>query len=349
VHARAGHALVDRGSPFDVVMAARMAAAFAGPLVVAHLLGHGAARAALMGVTGLIVGLVADGYGTGLPAAEAALLVVAGPAVVALHGLVAPASLAHVAVGAGLGGLAGWRSEVGDRFAPVLRALVLEVILFPGAATGVPAATAVLLGGLGTVALVLATDPVARRLRPPRPTPPVRSAHAAGHALRLGNTLAVAGVLAWVAARHWEVGEHAHWLVLGVWVMLRPDQGGTFDRAVQRTVGTLVGGLVTLAVAAALPAHLWTGWIVLGFVVACFAVRAANYAWYVALLTPVVVLGFDATTVDRTTLLSRVGFTLAGGVLALLARATAAPGEAAVGRSWNRIRNRRQRRCRPCS
>lgn len=125
----------------------------------------------------------------------------------------------------------------------------------------------------------------------------------------------MAGAAAW---QGWHL-PHGYWIPLGVLVVLQPDYGATRARATQRTLGTLQGSIVASLF---LWLHLPT-WAILG--ASALAIWAftyyvkRNYGLAVFYITLLVVLQMEASgpvTVALT--LQRMGFTLAGCVLALL-------------------------------
>lgn len=105
------------------------------------------------------------------------------------------------------------------------------------------------------------------------------------HALRLGVCVAVAEAVALAAPL-----ERSYWLVLTVAVVLKPDFGSVFARAVQRGGGTLVGAVVGAGVLALSP----SGWVlvvfagVIAFLLPITQVR--QYGMFTTTLTPLVLI-----------------------------------------------------------
>lgn len=132
------------------------------------------------------------------------------------------------------------------------------------------------------------------------------------HALRLGLTTALAVLLAFVLPR-------GYWVGLSVLVTLKPNFGGTTQRAVQRVVGTFLGGLVAIALASLIqnPVMLLLCLAVLAFI--AFAVRPLNYGLFVIVLTPLIMVLLNLTGAGNWKLgVWRILDTLLGGGLALL-------------------------------
>ena len=88
-------------------------------------------------------------------------------------------------------------------------------------------------------------------------------------------------------------GNRSYWIPLSVAVILKPDFGSVFVRAVQRSLGTLVGVLLAVLIFYAVPKGLW-------LVLAIGALSALipwaslkNYAWQCSFLTPLILILID--------------------------------------------------------
>src|SRR6202020_417900 len=88
----------------------------------------------------------------------------------------------------------------------------------------------------------------------------------------------------------------SYWLVLTVGIILKPDFGSVFARAVQRGVGTVIGAVLGAVILALVP---YGPWLLLPFGVLAallpFA-RARNFGLVATFLTPLVVLLIDLLT-----------------------------------------------------
>lgn len=133
--------------------------------------------------------------------------------------------------------------------------------------------------------------------RPDRPRPPLRerieqwSENVLGgpaawqHALRIGVCMAIAEVLTIVLPL-----ERSYWLPLTVAIVLKPDFGSVFARAVQRGLGTLVGAFAGAGLLALQPG----GWVlvlfaaVIAFLLPITQVR--QYGMFSTTLTPLVII-----------------------------------------------------------
>jgi uncharacterized membrane protein YccC len=111
--------------------------------------------------------------------------------------------------------------------------------------------------------------------------------------------------------------KRGYWMTITAIVILQPYTGVTAQRAVQRVVGTVVGGLLTAALGALF--HDPRAILVLTFVfaAACVALLPVNYAAFSIFLTPTFVLLAEASVGDWHLASTRVVNTLLGGALAL--------------------------------
>jgi uncharacterized membrane protein YccC len=133
-------------------------------------------------------------------------------------------------------------------------------------------------------------------------------------ALRLIASIGVAAVFSEVLPL-----QRSYWVVLTVAIILKPDFGSVFARALQRGTGTVVGAVIGALLLAALPAG-----PVLVIPLAVFAAllpygRSRNYGLFSVFLTPMVVLLIDLLARQGWTLAeARLIDTLAGCAIALL-------------------------------
>ncbi|MGD0706252.1 MAG: FUSC family protein [Trebonia sp.] len=108
------------------------------------------------------------------------------------------------------------------------------------------------------------------------------------YTLRLMLCTGVAAVLSEVLPL-----QRSYWLVLTVGIILKPDYGSVFARALQRAIGTVVGAVVGAAILAIVP---YGPWLLVPFGVFAallpFA-RARNFGLVATFLTPLVVLLID--------------------------------------------------------
>lgn len=153
---------------------------------------------------------------------------------------------------------------------------------------------------------------------PPAPLAPLRSVLAHDslvlrHAWRVAVVTAVAVWLAGALRL-----PRGYWVTVTAVIILQPYTGVTTVRAVQRVIGTVVGGILTAALGALF--HDIRAILVLSFVFAAVsvAVLPINYTAFSVFLTPTFVLLAEASAGDWHLATVRVIDTLLGGVLALL-------------------------------
>ena len=87
--------------------------------------------------------------------------------------------------------------------------------------------------------------------------------------------------------------QRSYWLVLTVGIILKPDYGSVFARAVQRGVGTVVGAVLGAVILAMVP---YGPWLLLPFGVLAALLpyaKARNFGLAATFLTPLVVLLID--------------------------------------------------------
>jgi uncharacterized membrane protein YccC len=117
-------------------------------------------------------------------------------------------------------------------------------------------------------------------------------------ALRLMACIGVAGVVGEVLPL-----TRSYWVVLTVAIVLKPDFGSVFARAVQRGIGTIVGAVLGAVILAAVP---YGPWLLIPFGVLAALLpyaQARSYGLFATFITPLVVLLID--------LLSPVGWHIA--------------------------------------
>lgn len=119
------------------------------------------------------------------------------------------------------------------------------------------------------------------------------------YALRLMASVGVATVMSEILPL-----QRSYWVVLTVALVLKPDFGSVFARALQRGIGTVIGAVIGAVILAVVPYGLW---LLIPFAVFAALLpygRSLNYALLATFLTPLVVLLID--------ILDRTGWRLAG-------------------------------------
>jgi uncharacterized membrane protein YccC len=133
------------------------------------------------------------------------------------------------------------------------------------------------------------------------------------HSLRVAMVTTSAVLLAGVLQL-----PRGYWVTVTAVIILQPYAGATTLRAVQRVIGTVVGGILTAALGALF--HDIRAILVLSFIFAgvSVAVLPLNYTAFSVFLTPTFVLLAEASAGDWHLASVRVVNTVLGGVLALL-------------------------------
>ncbi|MGI3785709.1 MAG: FUSC family protein, partial [Janthinobacterium lividum] len=133
-------------------------------------------------------------------------------------------------------------------------------------------------------------------------------------AARLGLTMAVAETVRQVVPL-----EKPYWIVLTAALVLKPDFGSIFARGVQRTLGTLVGVLLGVAIVEVVPHG---AWLLLPMAALAFAFpygRNLNYGLLSTFITPLVLLLIDfGQRVDGRVALDRLLDTAIGAGIVLV-------------------------------
>ena len=133
-------------------------------------------------------------------------------------------------------------------------------------------------------------------------------------AVRLAVTMAVAE-----AVRLLVPLEKPYWIVLTAALVLKPDFGSIFARGVQRTLGTLVGVVLGVAVVAVVPHGAWLLLPMAAFAFAFPYGKSLNYGLLSTFLTPLVLLLIDfGMRVDARVVLDRLLDTVIGAGVVLV-------------------------------
>lgn len=137
------------------------------------------------------------------------------------------------------------------------------------------------------------------------------------HALR--SVLVITPVIGFVA---WLGDPFGHWLAITVIVVLQPHFSATWVRAIERVGGTVAGGMIAALIGLLIHTRLELALVMIPLTLVAFTIRGVNYSTWVVLLTPMIVLLIDQIEPGTNLWVvaaSRVGFTLAGGLLAVAA------------------------------
>ncbi len=149
------------------------------------------------------------------------------------------------------------------------------------------------------------------------------------HALRAG---AVAGPA--LAFTLWLDDAYAHWLTITLVLTMQPFFAGTWQKALERVAGTVLGGVAAAGIATVVHTPLAMAAVMAPLAVAAFAVRAVSFGLFMAFLTPMVVLLSELGRPGEsefTIAALRAGYTLLGGLMAIA-------GSALLWPSWEPMR-----------
>lgn len=116
------------------------------------------------------------------------------------------------------------------------------------------------------------------------------STESRGFAVRLALCMTVAEI-----ARQYLPIQRPYWVLLTVAIVLKPDFGSVFTRAVQRGAGTLLGVLLGSALLAFLPRDAWVLIAMVAFAALLPWARNANFGLFSVFQTPLIILLLDLT------------------------------------------------------
>jgi uncharacterized membrane protein YccC len=134
------------------------------------------------------------------------------------------------------------------------------------------------------------------------------------HALRV----AVVGAVDVLAMRSLHVS-HGSWLAMTSIIVLQPYGSGTLRKSFQRVAGTIAGGVLAALLAAAIHSQAGIIAVITVTSVLTLATFAVDYAWYSFFLTPTFVLLSLPRLQDWHYAGIRMGTTVLGAIVALLA------------------------------
>ena len=110
-----------------------------------------------------------------------------------------------------------------------------------------------------------------------------------------------------------------YWVTITVVIILQPYTGATSQKALQRLLGTVVGGMLTALLGAWFHAPVAILALAFVFVTVCVALLPVNYAVFSVFVTPAFVLLAEASAGDWHLAEVRIVNTVIGGTIALLA------------------------------
>ena len=113
--------------------------------------------------------------------------------------------------------------------------------------------------------------------------------------------------------------DHGYWLLLTSLIVLQPHVSGTLRRGVERIGGTIAGGILAAVLAAVLHTQLSIAAALFPLALLTLAFLPVSYTAFAFFLTPTFVLAWLPYTGDWKLALVRIGNTVAGALIALLA------------------------------
>jgi uncharacterized membrane protein YccC len=116
------------------------------------------------------------------------------------------------------------------------------------------------------------------------------SSESRAFAVRLTLCMTVAEI-----ARQYLPIDRPYWVLLTVAIVLKPDFGSVFTRAIQRGVGTLLGVLLGSALLAVLPRNAWVLVAMAAFAALLPWARNTNFGLFSVFQTPVIILLLELT------------------------------------------------------
>jgi uncharacterized membrane protein YccC len=113
-----------------------------------------------------------------------------------------------------------------------------------------------------------------------------------------------------------------HWLTITIVATMQPYFSLTYTRAIERIVGTALGGLIAAAVGLACTTPVTTAAAMFGLSIAAFTIRSVSFGLFTMALTPLVVLLVEtgaSDTGDWQIAIARAVLTTIGGLIAVAA------------------------------
>ncbi len=114
---------------------------------------------------------------------------------------------------------------------------------------------------------------------------------------------------------------YAHWLTITLILTLQPFFAVTWQRALERVGGTVLGGFIAAALSIFVHSTTLIAAFVFPLAIIAFAVRRVSFGFFMAALTPLIVLLSELGqpgTGELAIAFYRAAYTLAGGVMAVL-------------------------------
>ncbi len=117
------------------------------------------------------------------------------------------------------------------------------------------------------------------------------------HGLRLGAACGITmGVFTALGPEGALGVTHGSWVTITLMFVLRPTLGDSVESVIQRSVGTVIGGIIAIVMLAALPAGVALSLGIVGAAALAALLLPINVLWYVVLFTPIPLVFATSTT-----------------------------------------------------
>ncbi|HLV41380.1 MAG TPA: FUSC family membrane protein [Brumimicrobium sp.] len=142
---------------------------------------------------------------------------------------------------------------------------------------------------------------------------------------RHASRLTIAMIFAYVLGNIFEI-QNAYWIMLTVLVILRPNYGLTKERAKDRILGTVIGGVIAFGIVILTQNPIIYGVLAVTSLILAFALMQQNFRWAAMFVTLNIVFVYSFIHPDAFSVIQyRVFDTVLGGVIAFLAIYTLFP------------------------
>ena len=137
---------------------------------------------------------------------------------------------------------------------------------------------------------------------------------------RYAVRMAIVCLLGFVVSHLFTLGHHSYWILLTIIVILKPSFSLTKQRNYERIIGTVIGGLIGVAILIFVKDETPRFIFLLGFMVGAYSFQRVNYKLSVLFLTPYLLILFSFLGANNITIAKeRIVDTLVGSLIAFAA------------------------------
>jgi len=137
---------------------------------------------------------------------------------------------------------------------------------------------------------------------------------------RYAVRMAIVCLLGFVVSHLFTLGHHSYWILLTIIVILKPSFSLTKQRNYERIIGTVIGGLIGVAILIFVKDETPRFIFLLGFMVGAYSFQRVNYKLSVLFLTPYLLILFSFLGANNITIAKeRIVDTLVGSFIAFAA------------------------------